>query len=283
MVSQQHYSQGIGRKLRYLVSLALGTALFAVAIPGLTQPTLDSTFLKQNLQKQDQNSSDTNEILKLLPQSVAKSFNPNHSFVVDTMVIVKNYAVVRYIVGVNGSDVLFRKGKNHWQIVSDSWKYYWDEQNDSSREGVPKNIAIQLKNQLMRRSTVVNEELQKLRRSWSNQYSQSAEIINLLGRWRGDVEPEGNMTLSFWPSTRPNTICVVAWSTRRQIFEVGKVSERQVKTPRHVFSLNESREDPSETGVANNAGYQDVRYPSPLNIWYYNQDTLTKLRACQQE
>jgi len=284
MASQQNQQQSIGQKLGWLLSLALGTAFLTAAIPGSTQPILDSNFLKQNLQKQDQNSSDINEILKLLPQSVARYFrSSNYSFVVDNIAIVENYAVVHYGVGNNGSNVLFRKRSNRWKIVSDSWNY-WPE-NDDSREGVPKNIAIQLRNQLQEQINSSEERLQKFRRSWSSQYSQSPEGINFLGRWQGFVEPEGNMTLSFWPSNRPNTVCVVALSTRRQIFEVGTLNGIKVKTPTQTFSLERSQ-DPVYSGpftIANTADYKEVIYPSPLNIWYYNQDTLTKLQACQQE
>lgn len=266
-----------------VVTSLLGTAILNTAISGSTQPILDSNFLKQNLQKQDQNSSDINEILKLLPQSVARYFkSSNYSFVVDDIAIVENYAVVSYGVGNNGSRVLFRKRSNRWKIISDNW-YYWPE-NDDSREGVPKNIAIQLQNQLQEQASSREERLQKFRRSWSSHYSQSPEGINFLGRWQGSVE-EGNMTLSFWPSTRLNTVCVVALSTRRQIFEVGTLNGTKVKTPTQTFSLERSQ-DPDYSGpftITNTAGYEEVIHPSPLNIWYYNQDTLTKLQACQQE
>jgi len=225
---QQHYRQGIGRQFSWLISLGLSTAFLAAAIPGSTQPILDSNanFLKQNsqdLEKQNQNSSDINEMLELLPQSVARIFRSNeNSFVIRNIVIVENYAVVSYGVGNNGSDVLFHKEKNHWQIVSDDWH------NDSSRESVPKNILIKLDNQLREQINSSEERLQKFRRSWSSQYSQFPESINFLGTWLGYVRPEGNMTLSFWPSTRPNTVCVVALSTRRQIFEVGTVNGKKV-------------------------------------------------------
>jgi len=163
-----------------VVTSLLGTAFLNAAIPGSTQPILDSNFLKQNLQKQDQNSSDINEILKLLPQSVARYFrSSNYSFVVDNIAIVENYAVVRYGIGNNGSTVLFRKRNNRWKIVSDNWNY-WPE-NDDSREGVPKNIAIQLENQLQEQTNSSEERLQKFRRSWSSHYSQSPEGIYFLG------------------------------------------------------------------------------------------------------
>ncbi len=278
-MSHQHYRQSIGQKLFWLLSLGLGTAFLVAAIPGSTQPILDSNFLKQNFQKQDQNSSDINEILKLLPQSVAK-YSRDNNFIIDYIVVVDSYALVSYNLGNNGSRVLFNKKNNRWKIISDDWNY--SPENDSSRQGVPKDTAIQLKNQLDQQFRNSAEELQKFRLSWSRQYHDS---INFLGRWTASAGSEEIMTLSFFPSTRQNTICVVAWSTRKQVFEVGKVSGRQIKTPTQTFSLMLSQDptNPDPFTVANTAGYEGVAYPLPLKTWYYNQDTLTKLKACQQE
>jgi hypothetical protein len=57
---------------------------------------------------------------------------------------------------------------------------------------------------------------------------------------------------------------VVALSTRRQIFEVGTVNGKQIKTPTQTFSLDQSQ-NPAYPGtrIANTADYEEVMFPSP--------------------
>jgi hypothetical protein len=220
-------------------------------------------------------SPDTTALLNLLRNYGA----------IENIVIINKYALVRYFYGQNGGQITLKQQQNKWIIIDGERQGRFCRDVDCLvSKGVPRPSAQQLFERL-NKSDEKKKQFQAFLDYWAKK---NRNIVPFLGYYANQQWPYSSpeITLSIWPSSTLDKVCLVGITNTSQYFQIGQVKGKSLKINNRTFTFVYEYE-----GV-NDAALQDstekmwlINLNVPLNIWYFNQETVKKLKdaGCTNE
>ncbi|WP_427160574.1 hypothetical protein ACQFX9_02610 [Aliinostoc sp. HNIBRCY26] len=195
---------------------------------------------------------------------------------VGDVLIVNNYATVRYFFGQNGGDVTFKRKNGKWNIVDGGRRQgNCSDVNCLVNKGVPRNIATQLRNYLEGSDNRRIRELNSFRQAWSK----SNNTVDFLGYWINQDWPDTpEITIAIWPARVRNQVCVIGISEKSQYVKTGVISGNNLKIGNKTLTLHQNNENFVDFITSTDKKYFLIN-PYKPNMWYFNTSTKQKLRA----
>ncbi|WP_414530473.1 GUN4 domain-containing protein [Nodularia chucula] len=220
----------------------------------------------QNISNNNSSTDDTTAILNLVKGWGA----------VGDISIINNYAILSYFYGQNGGNVTFRRTTGKWNII-DGGRNQGNCQdiNCLVNKGVPRDVATQLLNYLENSNVRQTREINAFRQDWAKK---NKTIAPFLGYWKNQRWPDTKeLTISFWPSSVANKLCVIGISENDQYVKTGIVSGKDIRIENQTLTLFQNNDNFGDFISDSNQKYYLIN-PSKLNTWYFNTATKQKLR-----
>jgi hypothetical protein len=195
---------------------------------------------------------------------------------VEDILIVNNYAILRYSYGQNGGNVTFRRVQGKWNII-DGGRHQNNCQsiNCLVNKGVPRNVATQLFNYLENSPQRQEREIKAFQQAWART---NRSIAPFLGYWKNQGIPESSpLSVSIWPSPVANRVCVVGISAKSQFVKTGTVSGNNLRMDNETLTLFQDNENFGDEISSRDNKYFLIN-PSKLNTWYFNSATRQQLQ-----
>lgn len=195
---------------------------------------------------------------------------------VGDILIVNNYAILSYFYGQNGGNVAFKRNNGRWTIIDGGRKQgNCQDINCLVSKGVSRNIATQLLNYLGDSNNKRARELNSFRQAW---FRVNTNIVPFLGYWINQDWPRTKeITISFWPSSVANKVCVIGISENSQYVKSGIISGNNIKLDNKTLTLFQNNENFVDFITSTDKKYFLIN-PSKPNTWYLNAVTKQKLR-----